>query len=180
MASQPTTPPRVRTPQPERAFPGRLSGRYEVLISGQDGLIQFVNSLEAAAELLSESTGGRKKPADLLLMLQQSEQRGQLRPGGAGQRFYDPHLKLTHGNWMGRVRGGRTRAAPLYSPGQVVYADSRLGGLPANMSDRWSGTVHSIQATDHGSPDRVYRYQVGIYTMRENRLRVEPVDYSVE
>ena len=151
-------------------FMARYMGRYEVLLPDTD-LIHFASTLEQAAQLLSEASNKRYAVADVLQQLQASEQRGQLGPGGRGQLFYRPGGRPDGSSWIARVRGGRNRQAPRFEVGQVVYANPEVGGLPANIRTHWNGKVASIEVTNHPAAERTYRYNIGPYSIRENRLR---------
>ena len=154
----------------------RLRGRFEVIVGGNDGRILFADSLDEVASILNEITRGALRKEDLLLLLQSSDQRQELRAGGRGRMFYSPAAGLgAERSWVARARGARERNPPRFHPGQAVVVNPDGPALPGNMGKGSHWVIGSVELTAHGNPGKMYRYQIGSYSVGESSLLPAPV-----
>ena len=150
-----------------------LSGRYEVVLPYNNGVIFFTDSLaEAARHVATARWGNPDKAGDVLAFLLEVEKLGFLGVGTRGVRCHHP---LKGGkSWMATVRGTQLRPGPLFAVDEIVEATSEHAPLPVYL---WTGRelrVYRVSVLNDPRPGKQYTYTVGITSglrLKENRLR---------
>lgn len=150
-----------------------LSGRYEVILPNNNGIIFFTDSLDEAARQVAQARWGNlDKAGDVLAFLLGVEKLGFLKPGGYGVRAHHP---LPGGKpWIAKVRGAQLRPDPLFAVDEIVEATSEHGPLPIYL---WTGRelrIYRVLVLNDPRPGKQYTYTVGITSglrLKENRLR---------
>lgn len=154
-----------------------IAGNYELSLPGQHRLL-FADTLEGAAHDLvahgPQLVGGpgqfQARVAHVLQLLRGGVTRGVLKPGGRGMHFLC--TGPTGEPLIAQVRGGRPRTAPLFTVGDLVFADPQrvCGAVPTTRGMR----VQAVYVTDHPSEDRVYVYDVDGHHLRQGQLLRTP------